>query len=187
LQKRQAWFEDQLDVDPEQLVCIDDTGARTKMARLHGRAPHGQRLRASVPHGHGQTTTFVGALRLSGMTAPMVLDGPRNGAWFLADVEQVLVPTLSPGDVVILDHLPAHQGAAVRLALDAAGASLLVLPPYAPDFNPIEKAFSKLQARLRKAAARSVDHLWAVIAAAIDTFTPKECATYCAAAGYDAG
>lgn len=187
MKKRQAWFEDQLDFDPEKLVCIDETGASTKMARLHGGAPRGQRLRASVPHGHGKTTTFVGALRLSGMTAPMVLDGPMNGAWFLAYVEPVLVLTLSPGDVVILDNLPAHKGADVRLAIEAAGARLLFRPPYSPDFNPIEKAFSKLKALLRKAAARSVDHLWAVIAAAIDTFTPKECANYFAAAGYDAG
>ncbi len=156
------------------------------MARLHGRAPRGQRLRASVPHGHWKTTTFVGALRLSGMTAPMVLDGPMDGAWFLAYVEQVLIPTLSPGDVVILDNLPAHKGAAVRAAIEAAGASLLFLPPYSPDFNPIENAFSKFKASLRKAAARTVDQLWSAIANAIDAYTPQECANYFAAAGYDA-
>lgn len=156
------------------------------MARLHGRAPRGQRLRASVPHGHWKTTTFVGALRLSGMTAPMVLDGPMDGAWFLAYVEQVLIPTLSPGDVVILDNLPAHKGAAVRAAIEAAGASLLFLPPYSPDFNPIENAFSKFKAYLRKAAARTVDQLWSAIADAIDAYTPQECANYFTAAGYDA-
>jgi transposase len=186
LERRQAWFDDQLDLDPDRLVFIDETGASTKMARLHGRAPRGQRLRASVPHGHWKTTTFVGALRLSGMTAPMVLDGPMDGAWFLAYVEQVLIPTLSPGDVVILDNLPAHKGAAVRAAIEAAGASLLFLPPYSPDFNPIENAFSKFKASLRKAAARTVDQLWSAIANAVDAYTPQECANYFAAAGYDA-
>lgn len=176
-----------MDLDPKRLVFIDETGASTKMARRHGRAPRGQRLRASVPHGHWKTTTFVGALRLGGMTAPMVLDGPMDGAWFLAYVEQVLVPTLSPGDIVVLDNLPAHKGAAAREAIEAAGASLRFLPPYSPDFNPIENAFSKLKALLRKAAARRVDQLWAAIATAIDTFTPQQCANYFAAAGYDAG
>ena len=184
--RRQAWFDGQLDLDPDRLVFIDETGASTKMARRHGRAPRGQRLRAGVPHGHWKTTTFVGALRVGGMTAPMVLDGPMDGAWFLAYVEQVLAPTLSPGDIVVLDNLPAHKGAAVRAVIEAAGASLLFLPPYSPDFNPIENAFSKLKALLRKAAARRVDHLWAAIATAIDAFTPQECANYFAAAGYDA-
>ena len=120
------------------------------------------------------------------MTAPMVLDGPMNGAWFLSYVEQVLVPTLSPGDVVILDNLPAHKGAAAREAIEAAGAQLLFLPPYSPDFNPIENAFSKLKALLRKAAARTVDELWTVIGQSLDAFTTPECANYFAAAGYDA-
>ena len=127
------------------------------MARRYGRAPRGQRLRAGVPHGHWKTTTFVGALRLCGHDRA---DGPgrANGwRWFLAYVEQVLVPTLSPGDIVVLDNLPAHKGAAAREAIEAAGASLLFLPPYSPDFNPIENAFSKLKALLRKAAARRVD------------------------------
>ena len=137
------------------------------------------------PH-HWKTTTFVGALRLKGMTAPMVLDGPMTGAWFLSYVEQVLVPTLRRGDVVILDNLPAHKGLAVREAIEAAGARLLFLPPYLPDFNPIENAFSKLKALLSKAAARTVDGLWKAVASANDTFTPAECANYFAAAGYDA-
>ena len=186
LSRRRAWFDGQLDLEPERLVFIDETGASTKMARLYGRAPRGRRLRAGVPHGHWKTTTFVGALRLTGMTAPMVLDGPMTGAWFLSYVEQVLVPTLRRGDVVILDNLPAHKGLAVREAVEAAGARLLFLPPYSPDFNPIENAFSKLKALLRKAAARTVDELWAVIGASLDAFTPAECANYFAAAGYDA-
>lgn len=120
------------------------------------------------------------------MTAPMVLDGPMTGAWFLAYVEQVLVPTLTPGDVVVLDNLPAHKGLAVREAIEAAGAQLLFLPPYSPDFNPIENAFAKLKALLRKAAARTIDELWAVIGVSLDAFTPTECVNYFAAAGYDA-
>jgi transposase len=152
------------------------------MARRHGRAPRGERLRMSVPHGHWKTTTFIGGLRLSGMTAPMVLDGPMTGAWFLAYVQQVLVPTLRPGDVVVLDNLPAHKGTAAR---EAAGATLLFLPPYSPDFNPIENAFSKLKALLRRAAARTIDDLWRTIATIIDTYTPHECANYFTAAGYE--
>jgi transposase len=185
LAAREAWFDAQPDLDPARLVFIDETGATTKMARLRGRAPRGERLRSGVPHGHWKTTTFVGGLRLGGMTAPMVLDGPMTGAWFLAYVSQVLVPTLRPGDVVILDNLPAHKGAAVRHVVEAAGARLLFLPPYSPDFNPIENAFSKLKALLRKAAARTVDQLWKAIAAAIDALTPSDCRGYFTAAGYE--
>ena len=140
----------------------------------------------SVPHGHWKTTTFVGALRLTGMTAPMVLDRAMNGAWFLAYVEQVLAPTLTAGDIVIMDNLPAHKSAAVRKAIEATGAELRLLPPYSPDFNPIENAFAKLKALLRKAAARTVNALENAIAEAIDTYTPTECANYFNAAGYDA-
>ena len=186
LSAREAWFDGQLDLDPETLVFVDETGASTKMARRHGRAPRGQRLRMAVPHGHWMTTTFVGALRLSGMTAPLVIDGPMTGAWFDAWVARALVPTLKPGDVVILDNLPAHKSIAARHAIEAKGARLLFLPPYSPDFNPIENAFAKLKALLRKAAARTVADLSRAIGAAIDTFTPSECANYFAAAGYDA-
>lgn len=156
------------------------------MARRHGRAPRGQRLRASVPHGHWKTTTFIGGLRLTGMTAPMVLDGPMTGAWFQAYVEQILAPTLAPGDIVVLDNLAAHKNPAARAAVEAVGATLVFLPPYSPDLNPIENAFAKLKAMLRKAAARTIDQLWAAIATIIDTFSPKECANYFTAAGYDA-
>jgi transposase len=166
-------------------VFIDETGASTKMARLRGRAPRGERCRAPVPHGHWKTTTFTGALRLSGMTAPMVLDGAMNGAAFLAYVEQVLRPTLRPGDVVVMDNLPAHKPRAVRAAIEQAGATLLHLPPYSPDFNPIENAFAKLKALLRKAAARTPDELWEAIRAALPTFSPTECANYFTAAGYE--
>jgi transposase len=155
------------------------------MARLRGRARRGQRCRAPVPHGHWKTTTFTGALRLSGMTAPMVLDGPMNADAFLAYIEQVLVPTLAPGDVVIMDNLPAHRSVTVRSAIEAAGAELRYLPPYSPDFNPIENAFAKLKSILRKAAARTIDDLWDVIGNALPMFTRQECANYFTAAGYD--
>lgn len=155
------------------------------MARLRGRAPRGARCRAAVPHGHWKTTTFTGALRLSGMTAPMVLDGAMNGAAFLAYVEQVLVPTLQPGEVVVMDNLPAHKPAAVRAAIEQAGATLLYLPPYSPDFNPIENAFAKLKALLRKVAARTIDELWDAIGNALTAFSPTECANYFNAAGYE--
>ncbi len=155
------------------------------MARLRGWAPKGERCRAAIPHGHWKTTTFTAGLRLNGIVAPMLLDGPMNGDAFLAYVEQVLAPELSPGDVVVMDNLPAHKVAGVRQAIETAGARLLYLPPYSPDFNPIEMAFSKLKALLRKAAARTVDDLWDAIALSIEAFTPGECHNYFAAAGYD--
>lgn len=186
MKRREDWFEGQLDLDPERLVFIDETWASTNMARRYGRAPRGQRLRMSVPHGHWKTTTFVGALRRTGMVAPMVLDGPINGRAFQAYVDQVLVPELRPGDVVVMDNLRSHKGAGVRAAIEAAGASLLYLPPYSPDFNPIENAFAKLKALLRKAAERTVDGLWTRIGDLLLAFTPNECANYFAAAGYDA-
>ena len=144
--RRLAWLESQPDLDPRRLVFIDETGASTKMARLRGRSKRGQRCRAAVPHGHWKTTTFTAGLRLDGLTAPMLLDGPMNGVAFLAYVEQVLVPTLVPGDQVIMDNLPAHKVSGVKQAIEAAGATRLLLPPYSPDFNPIEQAFAKLKA-----------------------------------------
>ncbi len=155
------------------------------MARLRGRARRGQRCRAAVPHGHWQTTTFTGALRVDGMTAPMVLDGPMNRAAFQAYIEQVLVPTLRPGDTVIMDNLPAHKGSDVRRAIEANGATLRYLPPYSPDLNPIENAFSKLKAILRRAATRTIDHLWDAVRHALTHFTPDECANFFTAAGYE--
>ena len=155
------------------------------MARLRGRAQRGERCRASVPHGHWKTTTFTAGLRLNGLAAPMLLDGPMNGAAFLAYAEQVLAPELSSGDIVVMDNLPAHKITGVRQAIEKTGARLLFLPPYSPDFNPIEMAFSKLKALLRKAAARSVDELWTVIAECLDSFTPTECRNYFKADGYE--
>ena len=175
----------QPDLCPEKLVFIDETGASTKMARLYGRSARGHRCRAAVPHGHWKTTTFVGGLRLTGMTAPAVFDGPMNGPGFIAYVEQVLTPTLSEGDVVVMDNLPAHKPTAVRQAIEKAGARLLYLPPYSPDFNPIEMAFSKVKSRLKRAAARTVEALERQIVFAIDSLTQSDCANYFNAAGYD--
>jgi len=154
------------------------------MGRLRGRARRGLRLLGKVPLARWDTTTFVGALRLSGMTAPFVLEGAINGAWFLAYVEQVLCPTLRPGDLVVMDNLGSHRSPKILKAIEAKGASLLFLPPYSPDLNPIEMAFSKLKALLRKAAERSTDALWSRIGQLVDDFTPAECANYFAAAGY---
>ena len=182
---RLAWFEAQPDLDPERLVFIDECGTSTRMARLYGRSTRGQRCRAPIPHGHWKTTTFVGALRLSGMTAPMTLDGAMTGAAFLAYVEQLLVPTLSKGDIVIMDNLPAHKPPAIREAIEKTGAHFAFLPPYSPDFNPIEMAFSKIKAHLKKAAARTVTTLWEAIRDAIDAVTPNDCRGFFSAAGYE--
>ena len=167
-------------------MFIDETWASTNMARRHGRCLRGERLRASVPHGHWKTTTFVAGLRNTGMVAPMVIDGPINLDAFTAYVTQVLVPELSPGDIVIMDNLSSHKGQAIRDVIEAAGADLLFLPPYSPDFNPIEKAFSKLKAHLRKAAERTIHGLWDAIGRILDLYSPQECANYFTACGYDA-
>lgn len=154
------------------------------MARRYGRCPRGRRLVAAVPHGHWKTTTFVAGLRQRGLTAPLVVDGPMNGEVFRAYVEQVLAPTLTPGDIVIMDNLAAHKVAGIREAIAARGASLLYLPPYSPDLNPIEQLFAKLKALLRKAAARSIEALWTAIGHLLSCFSPAECANYLANAGY---
>jgi transposase len=167
-------------------VFIDETWASTNMARRHGRAPRGRRLRLGVPHGHWKTTTFVAGLRLDGMVAPFVIDGPMNSHAFGAYVGRVLVPELRPGDVVVMDNLSSHKGPRVREMIERAGARLLHLPPYSPDLNPIENAFAKLKALLRQAAERTVEGLWTVVGRLVDTFSPRECANYFAAAGYDA-
>ncbi|UPT89324.1 IS630 family transposase [Bradyrhizobium barranii subsp. apii] len=183
---REEWFEGQIDLDPERLVFIDETSANTKMARRYGRSPRGERCRAAIPHGHWKTTTFTAGLRSDGLIAPLVLDGPMDGDAFLAYVEQLLAPSLRPGDTVIMDNLPAHKVHGVREAIQAVGASLLYLPPYSPDFNPIEMAFSKLKALLRAAAARTMPDLWQAIANALKRFSPEECQNYLVAAGCDA-
>ena len=182
--KRRHWRHWQTWLKPERLVCIDETGAKTNMARLRGRSLKGQRLHAAIPWGHWKTTTFVAGLRTTGLTAPMVLDGAMNGAAFKAYVEQVLAPSLIPGDIVVMDNLPAHKVDGVRKAIKNAGAFLLYLPPYSPDLNPIELAFSKLKALLRKAAPRSIEDLSETIAHLLDEFPPHECQNFFNHAGY---
>ena len=181
---RAAWSVLQTGLDPTKLVFLDETGTSTKMARLRGRSLKGERCRASVPHGHWKTTTLVAGLRLDGITAPGLIDGAMDGDLFTLYVEHFLVPTLSEGDIVILDNLPAHKITGARAAIEAAGATLLFLPPYSPDFNPIEQAFAKIKARLRKAAARTVDTLEAAIAAALEALSPDKCANYFQNSGY---
>lgn len=184
-QAREVWVAGQPLLDPARIVFIDETGASTKMARLYGRALCGERCPAAVPHGHWKTTTFTAGLRLGCLTAPLILDGAMNGPTFLAYVEQILVPELSPGDLVVMDNLPAHKVAGVRQAIEDAGATLRYLPPYSPDLNPIEMAFSKLKALLRKAAARTVLELWQSIGEAIAQFSAEDCKHYFKAAGYE--
>ena len=186
MSKRRSWFEAQPDLDTARLVFIDETWTATNMARTHGRCVRGERLRLAVPHGHRKTTTLVAGLRLDGMVAPMVLDGPINGDWFEAYVARVLLPTLRPGDTVVMDNLSSHKRASIKEMIEAKGAMLRFLPPYSPDFNPIEMAFSKLKALLRKAAERTVEGLWTAIGRFVEVFTPQERANYFAAAGYNA-
>ena len=154
------------------------------MARRYGRGPRGRRVDGPVPHGHWKTTTFVGALTVRGFIAPYVTDGAMNGSIFRAWTEQMLAPALKPGDIVIMDNLPAHKVAGVREAIEARGAELRHLPPYSPDLNPIEQTFAKLKALLRKAAARTVNDLWSTIGQLLDLFPPAECANYLAHSGY---
>lgn len=185
MMRRQAWFDGQPDLDPERLVFIDETWAKTNMTRTHGRCLRGRRLRMGMPHGHWKTTTFVAGLTVRGMIAPFVLGGPINRDAFEAYVERVLGPELRPGDIVVMDNLSSHKGPKVRALIEAAEARLLFLPPYSPDFNPIENAFAKLKALLRKAAERTVSGLWDEVGRILDTFCPAECSNYFAAAGYD--
>ena len=165
-------------------MFVDETWAKTNLTRTHGYAPRGQRLIDGAPHGHWQTTTFVGALRADGFIAPLVIDGAVNGELFRAYVEQVLVPELRRGDVVVMDNLASHTVAGVRRAIEGAGCRLLYLPPYSPDLNPIENAFSKLRRLLRSAAERTVEALWSTIGQLLDCFRPDECRNYFRHCGY---
>ena len=182
--KRARWKRLQGRADPKRLVFIDETWAKTNMTRTHGRAPRGQRLLARVPHGNWTTMTFLAALRADGITAPCVIDGPINGRIFLAWVVQFLVPTLKPGDIVVLDNLGSHKSQAVRLAIRQAGAHLFFLPPYSPDLNPIEQVFAKLKTLLRKADERSIAAVWHRIGSLLDPFSQSECQNYIRHAGY---
>jgi transposase len=182
---RRSWRVWQRYMDAERFVFLDETGATTAMTRLYGWGPRGERLVDSAPCGHWKTTTFVAGLRSDGIVAPCVLDGPMTGEVFRAYVEQMLAPSLRPGEVVVLDNLPAHKVAGVRETIKAVGATLLYLPAYSPDLNPIEQLFAKLKALLRKAAARTRDALWTMIGVLLEAFTPGECRNYLVAAGYE--
>jgi transposase len=181
---RERWRAGQGLLDPSRLIFIDETGTSTNMARLRGRARRGERLIGKVPHGHWKITTFVAGLRCDAITAPFVIDRPMNSAIFKAYLEQCLVPTLRTGDIVVMDNLSSHKSDEVREIIEAAGAMLLYLPPYSPDFNPIEQAFAKLKAHLRKAAERSIPGLWDRIGAILDTFSAAECQNFFSHAGY---
>jgi transposase len=170
--------------DPARLVFIDETWTNTSMVRLRGRCPRGERLISYAPQGHWKTLTFAAGLRHRAMVAPFVLEGAMNGAMFLAYVKQGLVPTLRRGDIVVMDNLPAHKVAGVEQAIEAAGATLLYLPPYSPDLNPIEPAFSKVKAHLRKAAEHTIPRLLRKIGRIVTDFSPQECRNFFRHAGY---
>ena len=182
--RRRQWRAEQPRLDPQRLVFLDETWASTAMTGSSGRAPVGQRLVAAVPHGHWKTTTFLAALRVTGLAAPLVIDGALTGELFAAYVEQVLAPTLRPGEIVVLDNLACHKRAAAREAIEGAGAALWFLPPYSPDLNPIELAFAKLKSLLRKAARRTVEGLWAFLGRSLEAFSSRECQNYFRHCGY---
>ena len=182
--KRVRWKARQGLINPKRLVFLDETWVKTNMAPLRGWGPRGQRLPARVPHGHWKTLTFMAALRADRVDAPWVIDGPINGELFTLYVEKVLVPTLAPGDVVILDNLGSHKGQAARRAIRAVGAHLLFLPPYSPDLNPIEQLFAKLKHLLRNAQPRTIEATWRKLGDILDLFSPAECANYLTNAGY---
>ncbi len=183
-QQRQAWRQEMATWDPTRLVFLDETGAATNLTRRYGRADRSARCLAKAPHGHWHTNTFVAALRCDGVTAPALLNAPMDGQIFRAWVEQFLVPTLRPGDLVIADNLSSHKVAGIREAIEATGAKLRYLPPYSPDLNPIEMFFSKLKAHLRQAAQRTFDGLREAIACVLESVSPSECKNYFHAAGY---
>ena len=182
--RRDRWQRHQGKIDPARLVFIDETWVKTNMTPLRGWGPRGDRLPGAAPFGHWNTSTFIAALRHDRIDAPWVFDGPVNGDIFRTYVEQVLVPTLSPGEIVVMDNLGSHKSQAVRRAIHHAGAHLLFLPPYSPDLNPIEQAFSKLKHWMRRASARTRDTLWRAVGTILDRFSAQEGANYFQNAGY---
>jgi transposase len=182
--RRSQWTKYQDRVDATRLVFIDETWTRTDMAPLRGWAPRGSRLTAKVPHGRWKTMTFLAALRHDRIDAPWFIEGPIDGESFRLYVKEVLLPTLRPGDIVILDNLGSHKSKAVRQLIRSVGARIFFLPKYSPDLNPIEQVFAKLKHLLRKAAARTADAVCAAIAEALDAFKPQECANYLNNSGY---
>ena len=183
--RRAQWTKYQDRIDPARLVFIDETWTKTNMVPLRGWAPVGQRIKAKVPNGHWKTMTFLAALRQDRVEAPWLIDGPINGERFLVYVEKVLMPTLKPGDIVVMDNLGSHKSKAVRRAIRQAGARLFFLPKYSPDLNPIEQLFSKLKHWLRKAARRTVETVCDAIGQILNRVTPLECANYFANSGCD--
>ena len=181
---RQAWRRRQRHLDPRHLVFIDETAVSTNLVRRCGRAPRGERLVCKVPFGRWETMTFIAALRHDRITAPLLLEGPMNGQSFRAYIEQMLAPTLKPGDTVVMDNVRMHKVPGVREAIEARGATVPPFPPYSPDFNPIELAYAKFKALLRAAAARSTNHLRGAVRSALKRFSPHECAAYFLHAGY---
>ena len=181
---RAEWRENQPGLNPGKLIFIDETATKTNLVRLYGRSARGTRLVDTSPHGHWKTSTFIAGLREDGLVAPAVFDGAINGELFLAYVEQVLVPTLRPDDIVLMDNLAAHKRPAVRQAIEAAGAAVRFLPAYSPDLNPIEQVFAKLKHLLRKAAARAIETLTAAVGELLGAFTAEECANCFANSGY---
>jgi transposase len=185
--RRQQWQSEVMpELQADRLVFLDEIAAKTDLTRTHGYAPRGQRLLGWAPYRRWQTSTFLGAMRAGGFLAPLVVDGAMTGELFVAYVEQVLIPELEPGDVVVLDNLSCHTQKAVRQALEAAGCRVLYLPAYSPDLNPIEMAFSKLKRLLRKAAERTVEGLWSTLGRLLDHFSPQECRNYIRHCGYAA-
>jgi transposase len=182
--KRIEWRDTQGLIDPASVVFIDETWAKTNMTRRYGRSEMGSRVIEKVPFGRWETTTFLGALRATGFIAPLTIDGPISGPLFRSWVEQHLVPELKPGDIVVMDNLSSHKVVGIREAIEGAGAELRYLPPYSPDLNPIELAFSKLKKLLRDGAERTVDKLWELCGSILDQFTELECRNYFKHCGY---
>jgi len=171
-------------VEVERLVFLDESSAQTNMARLRGRCQKGERLRVHQPHGHWKTTTMISAIRIDGPYAPFVIEGPVDAEVFGTYVQRVLAPTLKAGDVVVMDNLQPHKSATVRKLIEGAGARVLLLPPYSPDFNPIEPMWSKVKQRLRSIAARTVDALYEAVGVAIHAVTAEDCRGFFHGCGY---
>lgn len=184
VEARRQWAAEQLKFDPDRVVFLDETWAKTNMTRTCGRSERGTRLVQSVPYGRWETTTFLGAMRSTGFVAPLCVEGAINGALFQAWVEQHLVKVLRPGDIVVMDNLSSHKGSGVIAAIEAAGASVRYLPPYSPDLNPIELAFSKFKKLLRDGAQRTTEKLWQLCGQVLDLFTENECRNYLRHCGY---
>jgi len=181
---RRQWTAAQLSIDPDQVVFIDETWAKTNMTRRWGRSERGVRLRAKTPYARWETTTFLGAMRSTGFVAPLCVEGAVNGEVFASWVEQHLARTLRPGDVVVMDNLSSHKSRRVLAAIEGVGAEVRYLPPYSPDLNPIELAFSKFKKLLRDGAARTTDKLWQLCGLVLDLFTENECRNYLRHCGY---